>query len=330
MGGVGGGAFGNELATGGTRSWPDRGFGGWPKLEAVMNDKRPGYILYSDADWISFHLAHSVGGNVGYCRGPGAPMKNVQVGGKLFFVNNRGSPHRVFFCADFEDDPLVDVHQAWERFGQELGVGSKGEWDELAARLPAIKTQGRLRVIRATHMRPASVPIPLREAGIEENLFAKKGWSIDEPAVQRLLDLFPLHGRRPDTMPPEEVAASSAFSEGSVERVLVNRYERDPRARDACIARYGTLCSICEFDFAAVYGEVMSGFIHVHHLKSLHTLGADYKIDPELDLRPVCPNCHAVLHRKDPRYSIDDVVQFFRSREAFAQPGPAADRTGIG
>ncbi len=290
-----------------------------------MNDKRPGYILYSDHDWISFHLAHSVGAVVGYCRGPGAPMKNVRVGGKLFFVNSRGSPHRVFFCADFEDDPLVSVDQAWERFGQELGVGSEGEWDELAARLPAIKEQGRLRVIRGSNMRAPSTPIPLRDAGIEENLFAKKGWSIDEAAVQRLLGLFPAQ-LRPDTVPAEEVLASATFPEGAVERVLVNRYERDPRAREACVAKYGTVCSICQFDFVAKYGQVMNGFIHVHHLKSLATLGPDYEVDPERDLRPVCPNCHAVLHRKEPPYAIEDVIQFIRLQET--PPSQPLQQTG--
>jgi predicted HNH restriction endonuclease len=239
-------------------------------------------------------------------------MKNVRAGGKLFFINSRGSPHRVFFCADFVDDPLVSVDQAWQRFGQELGVASETEWDELAARLPAIKLQGRLRVIRGSNMRAPSAPILLRDAGIEEKLSAKKGWSIDETEVQRLLGLYTDHHHRPDTVPPEEVLPSTTFPEGAVERVLVNRYERDPRAREACIAKYGTLCYICGFDFVAKYGEVMSGFIHVHHLKSLARLGPDYEVDPERDLRPVCPNCQAVLHRKDPPYSIEDVVQFIR------------------
>jgi len=39
-------------------------------------------------------------------------------------------------------------------------------------------------------------------------------------------------------------------------------------------------------------------FIHVHHLVPLHTIDANYKIDPIDDLIPVCPNCDAMLHRK--------------------------------
>jgi hypothetical protein len=93
---------------------------------------------------------------------------------------------------------------------------------------------------------------------------------------------------------PEEVQEGSTHSEGSVQRIMVNRYERDPRARADCIRHYGSNCVLCGFDFVAKYGEVMEGFIHVHHIKLLSTLGANYKIDPIRDLRPICPNCHAV------------------------------------
>ncbi|MDZ4684840.1 MAG: HNH endonuclease [Planctomycetaceae bacterium] len=106
---------------------------------------------------------------------------------------------------------------------------------------------------------------------------------------------------------PEEVPSGSAYNEGSVQRILINRYERDPRAREECIRHYGTTCFLCRFDFVAVYGEMMAGFIHVHHLKPLSSVGADYQVDPIEDLRPVCPNCHAVIHRREPPYSFDEV-----------------------
>lgn len=112
---------------------------------------------------------------------------------------------------------------------------------------------------------------------------------------------------------PEEVPIGLAYSEGSVQKILVNRYERDPRARDECIQHYGTSCFLCAFDFVAVYGEVMAGFTHVHHLRALSSVGADYEVDPIRDLRPVCPNCHAVLHRREPPYSLDEVREFLRA-----------------
>jgi 5-methylcytosine-specific restriction protein A len=52
---------------------------------------------------------------------------------------------------------------------------------------------------------------------------------------------------------------------------------------------------------------MMAGFTHVHHLKAISMVGPDYECDPIQDLRPVCPNCHAVIHRREPPYTIDEV-----------------------
>jgi hypothetical protein len=61
------------------------------------------------------------------------------------------------------------------------------------------------------------------------------------PGYFRVLDLQ----SRPPAIPPEEVPADTEFSEGSVIQVRVNRYERDSRARAACIRHYGAACSVC-------------------------------------------------------------------------------------
>ena len=101
--------------------------------------------------------------------------------------------------------------------------------------------------------------------------------------------------------------AKLAFWEGSMRQVTVNAYERNPRARRLCIAAHGTSCCVCEFDFGAVYGPAAEGFIHVHHLRPLSDIAEEYQVDPVNDLRPVCPNCHAVIHRRTPPYSIEEV-----------------------
>lgn len=108
---------------------------------------------------------------------------------------------------------------------------------------------------------------------------------------------------------PEEVSDDEQFVEGARRRISINAYERNPKARTKCIERYGAKCCICNFDFGEVYGEVARNYIHVHHLRPLYEIGAEYKVDVE-DLRPVCPNCHAVLHRRRPAYSIEEVRAF--------------------
>jgi len=96
---------------------------------------------------------------------------------------------------------------------------------------------------------------------------------------------------------PSERAAVELTERGKIS-VLVNRFERNRQARAECIKSFGTACSVCGFDFEKRYGNIGKGFIHVHHLTPVSQVGKDYKIDPSRDLRPVCPNCHEMLHSR--------------------------------
>jgi 5-methylcytosine-specific restriction protein A len=111
---------------------------------------------------------------------------------------------------------------------------------------------------------------------------------------------------------PEEVSEGEVICEGAVRRISVNAYERSPEARQRCIEHYGTSCFICGFSFGAAYGEVGEGFIHAHHLKQLSEVGEEYEVDPIRDLRPICPNCHAIIHKRKPAYTIEEVKAFLQ------------------
>jgi hypothetical protein len=87
------------------------------------------------------------------------------------------------------------------------------------------------------------------------------------------------------------------FIEGHSVQVTLNKYERDMGARAACVKHFGAKCRVCSLDFSEHYGESAAGFIHVHHLTPLAKIGKAYKVDPVADLLPVCPNCHAMLHK---------------------------------
>ena len=113
-----------------------------------------------------------------------------------------------------------------------------------------------------------------------------------------------------DTLSPDEVdqpPSGKTYPEGATTTIVVNAYERNRGAREACITAFGHTCSVCQFDFTARYGRLGTGYIHVHHLVDLSTVGDDYKVDPINDLRPVCPNCHAMLHKKRPAMNLDDL-----------------------
>ena len=111
---------------------------------------------------------------------------------------------------------------------------------------------------------------------------------------------------------PDEVDQPQMYFEGSTMAVMVNAYERDPDARAACIARYGARCLVCGFDFEAQYGERGKGVIDVHHLKPLSEVKPGYQVDPIKDLRPVCPNCHTIIHRGTPQLSIEEAKALAR------------------
>lgn len=122
----------------------------------------------------------------------------------------------------------------------------------------------------------------------------------------RLGDLWAAHLGSVPFHSADEVL-SEAYPEGAVQRVEVNRYERNAAARTACIDHWGTTCAVCGFDFGAAYGRIGDGYIHVHHLLDLAQVGPGYEVDPVKDLRPVCPNCHAMLHTTRPAMSISSL-----------------------
>ena len=114
-----------------------------------------------------------------------------------------------------------------------------------------------------------------------------------------------------DILLPEEISEIEGFYEGACKQISVNTYERDRTARDKCLQHHGTSCAVCAQNMSEIYGPAAAGLIHVHHLKPLSEVKEDYQVNPIADLRPVCPNCHAVIHRRKPVYKIEEVKGFF-------------------
>jgi hypothetical protein len=147
--------------------------------------------------------------------------------------------------------------------------------------------------------------------GVIQHLRTELRSDVPAPHLESIVTGAVAHGRSAVIF-PDEVKVGEIYREGAVRRVEVNAYERDPAARKRCIEHYGAACSVCGFDFGAMYGEVVDGFIHVHHLRPLAEIGEEYAVDPVADLRPVCPNCHAVLHSQTPPLKIGDVQALLR------------------
>lgn len=97
------------------------------------------------------------------------------------------------------------------------------------------------------------------------------------------------------------------YSEGAERYCHSVGYERNRFARLICIEHYGCRCSVCGFDFHKTYGDIGKEYIEVHHLVPVSQREGNYQVDPIKDLRPLCSNCHSMIHRGDPVYSIDQL-----------------------
>jgi hypothetical protein len=105
------------------------------------------------------------------------------------------------------------------------------------------------------------------------------------------------------------------YLEGAVTTIKVNRYERDRIARSKCIKHYGCVCQVCKTKLSTIYGLVAEDFIHVHHIKKISSTGGKYHLDPIRDLRPLCPNCHAIAHLRQDPYTIEEIQEMIMNHK---------------
>ncbi len=95
---------------------------------------------------------------------------------------------------------------------------------------------------------------------------------------------------------------STEMVEGKKVLRYTTTYERRSGLKKTALAIHGYDCLACGCNFEEVYGEHGKGFIHVHHVKPLSESG-ETNVDPKTDLIPLCPNCHAMVH-KDKKHTL--------------------------
>lgn len=213
-------------------------------------------------------------------------------------------------------DEVVGPGEARKRFKKRAGSS-----DHILARKP--------QVFRTDLVIPMSTIRALRFTG-NKTLVFKSTETLDtqtlrgvrelEPGSAKLLaDLLESNSqqdREAVAMFPDEIETRPQYIEGASKQVLVNAYERDPKARQACLERHGFDCIVCGFNFEARYGHRGKDFIHVHHLKPMALRDGEYELNPVEDLRPVCPNCHAMLHRGERVLNIEELRVLVLPQEA--------------
>ncbi|MCQ2087062.1 MAG: HNH endonuclease [Bacilli bacterium] len=97
------------------------------------------------------------------------------------------------------------------------------------------------------------------------------------------------------------------YEEGNVIEVASKKYERNPINRELCLYAKGYTCSCCGFNFKNTYGKIGENFIEVHHIVPVSKMGPHYIVDPINDLTPLCSNCHSMIHKKNPPYTVDEL-----------------------
>lgn len=163
--------------------------------------------------------------------------------------------------------------------------------------------RGAERVLRGRHVRTQTIS---RDSAIRHPDYAvvfNVNGHFKRPSV-----IVPTKAKATAFRFPEEVELEDGpLNDGRVRQITVNAYERNPKARRRCIQHHKARCAVCGVNLADVYGAVAEGFIHVHHLKPLASVGKQHKLNPVEDLRPVCPNCHAIIHLGGCTRSLDEV-----------------------
>ena len=241
--------------------------------------------------------------------------RRIERGDRVFLLRQGSEPRGIMASGAARSRVYEDSH--WER-------GRRGSANFVDVRLDTLLDPEQDGVLPLARLRSGAlreVHWSTQASGIEippaAAVALEQAWSAHLAGMRRSLEPAARAG---------EVTSPVGYSEGATSRVTVNRYERDPRARAACIERYGASCSVCGFDFGSAYGAHGEGFIEVHHLVPLARIGRAYTVDPTKDLRPVCPNCHAMLHRGDRVLAIEELRRLLQAlpRRDESKTAPAA------
>lgn len=168
------------------------------------------------------------------------------------------------------------------------------------------------KIIEAEHKRQEeSKKIEAEKIIIKENTKEDtKENIIDSPkSVPKIMDVDALMSMMFDDVPSvatQEIIEPAPIPEEK-EKVEEEKIEKTTliALREECIEYYGAICEVCGFDYGYVYGDEFEKIIPIHNLKGDDTPVDLEDIDPHKDLVPVCHNCHEMLHRQNPPYTIE-------------------------
>ena len=224
--------------------------------------------------------------------------KNIRPGDRAFLAKVGSTPRGIFGSGKVVSEPFLSQH-----------------WDGENKKVPRVLIEFDIL------LNPEKDPI-LTIDKLDKGNLSKQQWtpqssgiSIKQDAIDELEEEWFEFLRTQEIRynPFSETAdIEQTYIEGAATKVTQTRYERNAFARNKCLKHYGYSCSVCNFNFETFYGNLGYKFIHVHHLTQLANLKQLHKVDPIQDLRPVCPNCHSMLHKQNPPMTIDELREIIK------------------
>ncbi len=107
-------------------------------------------------------------------------------------------------------------------------------------------------------------------------------------------------------------------TEGSKRLVIHKEYERNQslirKIKQKAFQENKMLnCEVCGFSFLDTYGEIGVGFIEAHHTNPLSERERE-RVTKAEDIVLVCSNCHRMLHKGNPVYSLEKLKEKMSKR----------------
>ena len=280
------------------------------------------YMAYWKTDQVRVALEDATHGHM-VDHAASEQFGKVQSGDTVWIVNIEKGTHRFLLVARIEVGNVVGQREA----NRVLKARHGDHYDVYGATHHLLAIEGSEEAAREIPLDPVAAQLRFAAPQSRDRLTITEG-QVDQQQVRAVRELMPdtieifeglwrsASGRdvRRSGIDGEEHVPNRSYLEGTAIRVLVNRYERDREARDECVAHHGAVCAVCSFDFRHKYGDLGAGFIHVHHVVPVATVGRRYSVDPINDLVPVCPNCHAMLHTGTTPPSVEQLRQIVRQQ----------------
>lgn len=272
----------------------------------------------------------------GYVQPPsGGSRGNIKLGTDEYFFRSTININRL--GADTNDDFITNVNVIWTATHSERGRVVVGWYKNATVyreyqkfdMVPLFHKANHVTGYRIVAEESNCTLLPPEQrtfripTGVKGGMGQSNIWYADKPESEKIRDkilmeigLSDIHIYPDEIDPQEPLIEEERIVEGARRRVTVNIYERNPKAREECLKKHDCRCAVCDMKFEEYYGDIGRGFIHVHHIKELSSISGEYEIDPVKDLCPVCPNCHAMLHKKKPAFSVDELRQRLKDNGA--------------